>query len=88
MGKNEFLGEVKKRIKPTEGEIIQFLEDKKEFGNITLVISVNGTKYKYETDRGEILLNGNTVFPVFHDFGLYLTKYEKILLAIKNTLHL
>lgn len=88
MEKNEFLEEVKKRIKPIKGEIIQFLEDKKEFGNITLVISINGIEYKYETDRGEILLNRNTVFPVFYDFGLNLTKYEKILLAIRKTLDL
>lgn len=88
MKNNEFLEKVEKEINPIGGKIIQFLEDKKEFGNITLIININGTEHTYETDRGEILLNRKTVYPVFHDFGSYLSKYEKLLLAVKKTLQL
>jgi len=85
MNKKDFINEVEKEIKIFNGQIIQFIEDKKEFGNITLVLNIDGKQYVFETDRGEISLNNKTVFPVFHDFGEQLSKYEKLLIAIKKT---
>lgn len=85
MNKKEFIDEVEREIKIFNGQIIQFIEDKKEFGNITLVLKIDEEQYVFETDKGEILLNNITIFSVFHDFEEKLSKYEKLLIAIKKT---
>ena len=86
MNKKDFIKELKVMLELNNGEIIQFIEDEKELGNVTLIINVNGILYKFETDRGEVLLNNKTVFPVFQNAKSRLSKYEKLILAIKKTI--
>jgi len=85
MDEKKFIVEVKEIIIPLNGKITQFVEDKKEFGNVTLILNIDEKEYIFETDRGEILVNKKTIFSVFHDFKSYLSKYEKLLIAIKKT---
>ena len=48
-------------VNQTGGEIIDFIYDRKHFGNIILVVKKDDKEYKYVVDRSEIYFNNQMV---------------------------
>jgi hypothetical protein len=87
MKKNkELLFKIQNIIEPLKGEILEFVIDKKEFGNMSITIKVNKKTYHYTSDRGEVLCENKTIFPAYYREINLIDVNDKILEAIKRTL--